>query len=92
MEQQLNDVEKKIDEVEKGISVLRSARPEGWQDELAYLRGKEKQLHEEKRQLREEKKQLREKEEQPREKKLLLLRKSDTLQLSMWRPSFNAFK
>ena len=55
MDQQLKDVGKKIDKVEKAIDDLRSARPEGWQDELSYLRNKEKQLREEKNKLREEK-------------------------------------
>ena len=42
---------------------LLSAKPDGWQQERAYLREEMKQLREEKKQLREE--------------KLLLLRKSD---------------
>ena len=63
MDQQLQEVGKKIDKVEKATDDLRSARPEGWQDELSYLRDKEKQL--------------RDKEKQLREEKLLLLRKSD---------------
>ena len=43
---------------------LRNAKPDGWVDELAYLREKDKQLREEERQLR--------------EKKLLLLRQAVT--------------
>ncbi len=48
MDQQLTDVNKNIEEVEKAMSEQRSAKPEGWQDEVKYLREKEKQLREEK--------------------------------------------
>lgn len=43
---QLKDVQKKRAEVEKESSDLRTDKPEGWQDELAYLREEKKQLHE----------------------------------------------
>ena len=71
MDQQLKDAGKKVDEVEKAMKDLRSARLEGWQDEITYLREEKKQLREEMTQLRREKEQL-------REERLLLLRKSDT--------------
>ena len=64
LEQQIKDV---IAEISTGVTEmtdLRKTKPEGWRDELAYLREKDKQL--------------REKENQLREKELLLLRKADT--------------
>ena len=56
-----------VAEISTGVTEmtdLRKNKPEGWMDELVYLREKDKQL--------------REKEKQLREEKLLLLRKSDT--------------
>ena len=57
-------MEGKISMLETEEEKLLSTKPDGWQQERAYLR--------------EEKKQLREKEKQLREEKILLLRKSDT--------------
>ena len=62
--EQIQDV---VEEISIGVvdmKELRKTKPEGWVDELAYLREKDKQL--------------REKEKQLREKELLLLRKPDT--------------
>ena len=56
-----------VAEISMGVAEmkeLRKTKPEGWVDELRYLREKDKQL--------------REKEKQLREKELLLLRKADT--------------
>ena len=64
LDQQIKDVEGKISMLETGEEKLLSTKPDGWQQERAYLR--------------EEKKQLREKEKQLREKELLLLRKPET--------------
>ena len=55
-----------VAEISMGVAEmkeLRKTKPEGWVDELAYLREKDKQLREKEKQLREE---------------LLLLRKADT--------------
>ena len=38
-------MQKKNTEVEKEISDLRRDKPDGWQDELAYLHVEKKQLH-----------------------------------------------
>ena len=64
LDQQIEDVEGKINVLETEEEKLLSTKPDGWQQERAYLR--------------EEKKQLREKEKQLREKELLLLRKPET--------------
>ena len=62
--EQIEDVVKEIGIGVVEMKELRKTKPEGWLDELAYLREKDKQL--------------REKEKQLREKELLLLRKPDT--------------
>eukprot|EP00891_Asterochloris_glomerata_P004997 jgi/Astpho2/4997/Aster-05935 len=64
LDQQIKNMEGKISMLETEEEKLLSTKPDGWQQERAYLR--------------EEKKQLREKEKQLREEKILLLRKSDT--------------
>ena len=64
LEQQIKDVVAEISTGVTEMTDLRKNKPEGWRDELAYLREKDKQL--------------REKENQLREKELLLLRKADT--------------
>ena len=64
LEQQIKSLEDEISTGKARMKVLSDTKPEGWGDELRYLRDLDKQLREEKRQLREE--------------KLLLLRKSDT--------------
>ena len=61
--EQIEDI---VEEISAGVvdmKELRKTKPEGWVDELAYLRERDRQLREEKKQLR--------------DKELLLLRKPD---------------
>ena len=44
MEQQFQDVGGEITRGKARMKVLRITKPEGWEDELAYLRKKDKQL------------------------------------------------
>ena len=64
LDQQIKNVEGNISMGEERMEELSRTKPEGWMDELAYLREKDRQL--------------REKEKQLREEKLLLLHKADT--------------
>ena len=63
-DKQIKDVIGEISTIDTAMEELPRTKPEGWQEERAYLR--------------EEKRQLREKEKQLREEKLLLMRKADT--------------
>ena len=62
--EQIKDVVKEISKGVDQMKELRETKPEGWVNDLANLREKDKQL--------------REKEKQLHEKELLLLRKPDT--------------
>ncbi len=84
LDQQTDYVDSQISMVIRKGKEMHSTKPDGWENEIAYLHEKERQLRDNKKQLREKGRQLREEEQQLCEEELklreelLLLRKSDT--------------